>query len=103
MDNHLNIIMMNLIKNFIDRQPSEWDYNKRTLQSLTSDLCGQYCLFYICQRSRGHSLSKIVHHLFSNNTLSNDAKVFQFFNNHFRTIDKYLYVNHNQTNKKRTS
>ena len=87
-------------RDFLDKHDTEWEFNTRTLQSVWSDVCGQYCLFYLCQRSRGHSLSKIAH-VFNNNTMSNDAKVSQFVKNHFRTVDKQLHVDHNQTSKKR--
>ena len=70
------------LRNFLDKHSIEWDFNKRTLQSIWSDVCGQYCLFYLCQRARGHSLSMILD-VFNNSTLSNDAKVFQFAKNHF--------------------
>jgi hypothetical protein len=31
-------------KDFLDRHDIDWEYNKRTLQSIWSDVCGQYCL-----------------------------------------------------------
>ena len=89
----------NSFRDFLDKHSSEWNFNSRTLQSIWSDVCGQYCLFYLCQRSRGHGLSKIVH-VFSSNTLSNDSKVSQFVRNHFRVIDKQLYASYNQISKK---
>ena len=92
----------NSFRNFLDKHSIEWDFNKRTLQSIWSDVCGQYCLFYLCQRARGHSLSKILD-FFNNNTLSNGAKVFQFAKNHFKVKDKQLYVSHDQTSKKKLS
>ena len=42
-----------------------WDFNRRKLQSAWSDVCGQYCIFYLSHRARGRSMSNIVH-LFNN-------------------------------------
>ena len=53
-----------------------------SLQSDWSAVCGEYCLFYLYQRSRGHSLNKIVHVF--NNTLINVAMVSQLVKNHFK-------------------
>ena len=83
----------------LDKHCSECNFNSRTLQSIWSGVCGQYRLFYLCQRSRGHGLRKIVH-IFNSNTLSNDSKVSQFVKNHFRVIDKQLYTGYNQISKK---
>ena len=60
-----------------------WDYNKRKLQSDWSDVCGQYCIFYLSHRARGVSMKKIVQ-MFSNDTMLNDQKVFRFVQTHFR-------------------
>lgn len=35
-------------------------YNRKLIQSLTSSVCGQYCLFYIYFRSVGYALDSIV-------------------------------------------
>ena len=86
--------------NFLNKHCNEWGFNSRKLQSDWSAVCGEYCLFYLYQRSRGHSLNKIVR-VFNNNTLINDAMVSQFVKNHFKVIDNRLHVNHNQISKKR--
>jgi hypothetical protein len=75
-----------------------WDFNKRKLQSAWSDVCGQYCIFYLSHRARGFSLSRIVH-LFNSDTISNDAKVSQFVKRHFKVMPKRSSVN-NQSSKK---
>ena len=38
---------------------------------------------FLSHRARGYSMNKIVN-MFSNNSLSNDEKVFTFVSNHFR-------------------
>ena len=75
---------------FLDKQSYEWDFNNRKLQGAWSDVCGQYCIFYLSHRARGQSMNKIVQ-LFNNNTMLNDAKVSQFVKRHFK-------VNHSNVN-----
>ena len=77
-----------------------YEYNTaRKLQSAWSDVCGQYCMFYLSQRARGHCMNKIVH-LFDNNTMSNDNKVFTFVNKHFNILPNVLDKIYNQSSKK---
>ena len=76
-----------------------YEYNTRKLQSAWSDVCGQYCMFYLSHRARGHSMNKIVH-LFDNNTMSNDNKVFTFVNKHFNILPNVLDKRYNQSSKK---
>ena len=82
---------------FIDKHSHEWDFNKRKLQSIWSDVCGQYCIFYLSHRARGHSMNQIVQ-LFTANTVLNDAKVSKFVTQHFKVIAKRSSVN--QSSKK---
>ena len=76
-----------------------YEYNTRKLQSAWSDVCGQYCMFYLSHRARGHSMNNIVH-LFDNNTMSNDNKVFTFVNKHFNILPNVLNKRYNQSSKK---
>ena len=75
-----------------------WDFNRRKLQSAWSDVCGQYCIFYLSHRARGQSMSNIVH-LFNNDTILNDTKVSQFVKSHFKVLLKHSNVNVNQFSK----
>lgn len=84
-------------RHYLDHHAVEWNFNTHALQSIWTDVCGQYCLFYLSQRARGHSLSTIVH-LFNNNKISNDAKVFKFVNKHFYKSKKMS--GENQSSKK---
>ena len=72
-------------KNFLDTHSHEWSFNNRKLQSGWSDVCGQYCIFYLSHRARGQSMKKIVQ-LFGNNTEQNDSKVAWFVKTHFRVM-----------------
>lgn len=38
-------------------------YNVHSLQSEVSDVCGHHCVYFLCQRSRGKSLTSIVNSL----------------------------------------
>ena len=75
-----------------------WDFNRRKLQSAWSDVCGQYCIFYLSHRARGQSMSNIVH-LFNNDAILNDTKVSQFVKSHFKVLLKHSNVNLNQFSK----
>ena len=59
------------LKWLLGRKYSE---NSKQLQTLTSDLCGQYCLFYLMCRARGLSLNDVLS-CFSNNCTVNDCIV----------------------------
>ena len=84
---------------FLEKQCDEWDVNDRKLQSDWSDVCGQYCIFFLSHRARGYSMNKIVQ-LFGENTMLNDAKVSHFVKTHFRVSVKHPNVNFIQFSKK---
>ena len=44
----------------IKRNSSTYTYNRKRLQNDTSNVCGQYCLFYLFHRLRGVPLKTIV-------------------------------------------
>ncbi len=50
------------------------------IQSLTSNVCGQFCLFYIFYRSHGYSLSSIISMFSSSDHMWNDSQVRKFYN-----------------------
>ena len=45
---------------FLKNNSSHWTFNHKTLQSLTSKVCGQFCLFYLLHRCRRISNSNIT-------------------------------------------
>ena len=49
-------------------------YNKRQLQSVFSNVCGQYCLYYCYFKARGYAINDILA-IFSNDVASNDYNV----------------------------
>jgi hypothetical protein len=45
---------------FIRRYCATWDYNKRQLQGLTSDVCGKYCCLFALYADRGYTSQHFV-------------------------------------------
>ena len=37
----------NILNDFLNRNAAEWTYNRKHLQSLFTEICGHYCIFYI--------------------------------------------------------
>ena len=64
-------------KRFLNRNSISYIYNNMPLQSDSTTVCGQYCLFYCLHRCRGISMHNIVRS-FTENTLINDALVYDF-------------------------
>ena len=60
-------------------------WNQHKLQSSWSNVCGQYCIFYLYHKSRGYSMSKIVN-LFTDNTSINDRNVACYVKKHFNVV-----------------
>ena len=56
--------------------------NTKFIQHPLSSTCGQYCIYYILKRNRGHSMEKIVGE-FSVDTLENDIIVNQTVEHNF--------------------
>lgn len=62
---------------FLQHTVSEWTFNSHVLQSTFTNVCGEYCIFYLMHRSRGVSMNNIVK-VFSNNRQLNDESVYKF-------------------------
>ena len=67
---------------FMNANSTSWVYNKKTLQSLFSKMCGHYCVYFILFRCRGLSMRDITSH-FSSNLTENDRRVANFINDLF--------------------
>ena len=48
------------IQAFIKRNCTTWDYNRRQLQGLTSDVCGKYCCLFALYIDRGYTQEKYI-------------------------------------------
>ena len=68
------------LTDFLDSHSSSWIYNSKTLQSLISEVCGHYTIYYILFCSCSCSLSEILTH-FSSNVSLNDKTVECFIQN----------------------
>jgi hypothetical protein len=64
-------LLAEIIK-FLDRiSPDGWYYNKITLQSVYSDTCGMYSVYYLTARCRGLTIEEFIS-IFSNKPKLND-------------------------------
>jgi hypothetical protein len=69
--------------NFKSKVSKSWLHNKMCMQSLTSNVCGQYCLFFLIARMRDHSM-KTFQSVFSKNSIQNDKLVRTCIKNKFK-------------------
>ena len=88
-----------IFKEYLINHGDNWTFNSKQLQSVSSDVCGQYCVFYLSHRARGHSMNTIVNMLDSNRNV-NDKKVFRFVRRHFYMSPK-TYGTAEQISRKR--
>jgi hypothetical protein len=64
--------------NFLERNCTTWTYNKQELQSLDTMVCGHYCIWFLSERARGHSMRDIINQFSTTgNTRTNDVTVKQ--------------------------
>ena len=77
-------------KTFLELNSKEWICNQKQLQGLNSNVCGQYCFYYVVNRCRGNSLSSIIQPFVKNKKI-NDAFVDEFVNKYF----PFLHVESN--------
>lgn len=62
-------------------------WNHRTIQSWDSDVCGQYCVYYLCKRAFNVSLRSLINP-FSSDLRSNDAMVASFVCRKFKLCSR---------------
>lgn len=75
------------ISDFVSRY-SHVDYNPAILQSNVTAVCGQYCVYYLYSKCRGHSLKKILSS-FVTRHLWNDKRVYNFVWKRFYVRTKF--------------
>lgn len=87
-------------QDFITKNSVDWIYNQRDLQSLDSNVCGHYCLYYLLNRCRNISMKAIVDR-FSPSKKINDKFVYRFIVKHFSHIYHYIknHVTHQISRK----
>jgi hypothetical protein len=62
---------------------------QQQLQSDFSELCGQYCMFFLYKRSLGYSFDNVLAS-FSSNTISNDVVVDSFVSAQFDCTPRHM-------------
>lgn len=72
------------ISNYTSRF-SHVTYNPIKLQSHTSAVCGQFCVYYLYHRCRGNCLKGFLKHFVAEN-ICNDHKVYNFVSKKFRVF-----------------
>lgn len=60
--------------NFCD----DWSYNKQQFQSIFTDVCGQYAIFFLLHKMHGYNSEEITHLIQNNCYTSNDLYMFNF-------------------------
>ena len=61
-------------------------YNDKPMQGLTSDVCGDYCLFYLLHRARNVDLNTIQNKFLRYDTQWNDSQVAQFVHTYIQSL-----------------
>ena len=61
-------------------------YNNKPFQGLTSDTCGDYCLFYLFHRARNVDMDAIQAKFRSHDTQWNDAQVATFVHSYVKSL-----------------
>ena len=68
--------------NFLLQNSDQYQYNDRKLQNEYSNVCGQYCVYYLMYKSKGFSMNEIVNSLSFDHS---DQYVYDFVKNVFFT------------------
>lgn len=76
------------IQEFLRRNSRKQNFNEQRLQSSDSTVCGLYCLYFLCFRSRNVPMYKIVNTFNAKNFQSNDSKVCKFLRTVFDHVHK---------------
>jgi len=66
-----------VFERYLNRHCSYWTFNDRRFQSVVSEFCGHYCIYYCMLRSRGIDMRRIVNSL-TDDTGLNDVLVHGF-------------------------
>lgn len=67
---------------FIARNGGLIEFNDRPIQSIFSDVCGEFCCVYAFSHSRGMPFRRFIS-IFGRNRIHNDTLVLDLFNRHF--------------------
>jgi hypothetical protein len=79
-----------IFESFMGENSKIWTYNDICLQSLDSNVCGHYCIYYIIQKCKGlNAFAK-----FTYDTYKNDVFVRSYVN---KIIKRYRFTKHNNS------
>ena len=65
-------------KKYLTEYCVSWIFNDKTIQSITSNVCGLYCMYYLIMRSKGFTMRELMK-VFSDDCVSNDKIVVELF------------------------
>lgn len=68
---------------FLNRNCRMWDYNSKKIQNDLTSVCGEYCLVYLYHIFHGQSMKNFVKIFDRDETLTNDAIVYDLFKSYF--------------------
>ena len=66
-------------KRYMTLQSQSYQFNEKRCQNYSSNLCGQYCLFYCYFRARGYSMTDILDMFNEKDLVYNDQMVYFFY------------------------
>lgn len=69
-------------RNFLNRNCTRWTYNTKCLQSIGTDVCGQYCITFLMHQAHGVRLKDFLKTYFTDDTLANDITVSELFDHY---------------------
>lgn len=69
------------ILQFLENRSQNINYHNRQLQHPLSTVCGQHCIYYLCQRACGLSYQQTLS-LYSDDVIKNDQMVYDFVRKH---------------------
>jgi hypothetical protein len=68
------------------RTCSAWIFNRKTLQSLFTTTCGQYCCFFLLHAARGYTMDAITYLLDGRSPSENDIFIFTYIQQRYPHI-----------------
>jgi hypothetical protein len=63
------------LREFVFKTSHGFEHNMQQLQGLSSNVCGNYCVYFIMLKARGFSMKEILHLFDKENFLMNDFKM----------------------------
>ena len=71
------------IQDFMNKHAKSIQVNTKQFQSIDSDVCGQYCIYFLTKRALHHSMHEILSVFNENRHNENDVYVLDFIHNKF--------------------